>query len=620
VTDAPDPSPIQPTASTADDEAKARLGWVLYGLGALTFPLGLGLGLGYWVADRGVRWVPSMVGVVLATWIGGLLLLVAGTYALGPLRGNRHGRKRTVVFGTSIVVAAVLYAGAKVLSQPTPLTSMPPQQFERSFAADALLYRDLDRALAGVVALLDAQEGVFTPVAGEAPVLTADQEAAVAGAWDTFVHVGARLDHVRRFYEDYHHFDLSRLERDRHLRSYLLTFAAELALYERTAQLIERVDRNPNVASFLNVPRPQRRIPENSYAYVREELAGLTDLSRVVAGKQYLGWLNAMHAARAEAERDGYGWLWHEVEVHLARLGTRRGSELASLTIAADVAPLKKRIKAWSFPVQAEVAEWMGDTRMRRPGRYLIGPQHLEPMEEVLLPGDVLLGRKNWYLSNFGLPGFWPHGLLYVGSPAKLAAAFDDDDGVRDWVRRQTGQDMPFTAFLAMRHPRAWADLLASDGGEHPLVVIEAISEGVVLNSWEHAAGDYLVAMRPKLEPWVRAQALHRAWGYLGRPYDFDFDFATDHALVCTELVWRSYRPLDGGPGLTMAPIKVAGRRALPANEIARLFQTEHGTPGAQLEFVYFLDAREKTQQVLVGDEASFLETPDRPQWDFAQE
>jgi hypothetical protein len=153
------------------------------------------------------------------------------------------------------------------------------------------------------------------------------------------------------------------------------------------------------------------------------------------------------------------------------------------------------------------------------------------------------------------------------------------------------------------------------------MVVIEAISEGVVFNSMEHATGDYLAAMRPRLETWVKARGVARAFGWLGRPYDFDFDFATDHELVCSELVWRSYRPLLGGddPGLRVPTITTVGRQAVPPTELARLFRDEHGKADHQLDFVIFLEAIEKKKAAVISDEATFLKTVDRSKWDIFQ-
>jgi hypothetical protein len=61
------------------------------------------------------------------------------------------------------------------------------------------------------------------------------------------------------------------------------------------------------------------------------------------------------------------------------------------------------------------------------------------------------------------------------------------------------------------------------------------------------------------------------AFSHHAKPYDYNFDFATDHALVCTELVWRSYRPSEGKKGLKIPLVEIAGRKTLPANEIAKL-------------------------------------------------
>jgi hypothetical protein len=56
----------------------------------------------------------------------------------------------------------------------------------------------------------------------------------------------------------------------------------------------------------------------------------------------------------------------------------------------------------------------------------------------------------------------------------------------------------------------------------------------------------------------------------------------------------------------------------LTANEIAGIFLKEHGQADAQMDFVYFIDDREKRRTTLVSDEAEFLKTFERTKWDIA--
>ena len=129
-----------------------------------------------------------------------------------------------------------------------------------------------------------------------------------------------------------------------------------------------------------------------------------------------------------------------------------------------------------------------------------------------------------------------------------------------------------------------------------------------------------MAVLRPRLDKKAKAQAIMEAFGHLDKPYDYNFDFATDHALVCTELVWRSYRPAIGKEGLSLEPITIAGRKSLPAQEFVRAFIQEHGRPDRQFDFVYFLDAIEKELKAFLSTENSFLQTLQRTKWDLALE
>jgi hypothetical protein len=121
--------------------------------------------------------------------------------------------------------------------------------------------------------------------------------------------------------------------------------------------------------------------------------------------------------------------------------------------------------------------------------------------------------------------------------------------------------------------------------------------------------------LRPRLSKAEKAQAIVRAFHYTGRPYDFNFDFATDAELVCTELVYKSYEPANGFTGLKFALTEMLGRKLLPANEIARQFDTQQGTPEQQLDLVIFLDGQERQRTAVEGTLPGFRSSWQRPKW-----
>jgi hypothetical protein len=603
---------------------RAAIGRLLDGAGRLGLPFAAGLGAGYWIADRGARWLPDVLaGLLLLVLVSSLLMATGFALRRRLVTETAAGlrvRKRLVAL--SLLVAVALGARLAVwwAEQPSPLTRLAPAERRLAFAIDVDRYRELERSLELLVRRLEADPRLSS---GGDRALLPDEEELLLEAWVAAHDQAFALDQVRLFWEDWYRFDASRVERAAHVQSFLLTFAAELALYEKGLRLVRVVAANPTAERFLDAPHPAQGLAAGSFGLVRRELQGSRDEARVLAGAQYLAWLGDELGGRDEAERLGLGWLWNEAEQGVAAVFRLDPKLRARLRMAGDLQPVRSAVRRTWFPAQQGVAAWMGDVRTRRVGRYLITREQLAVAATRLAPGDVLLSRKNWYLSNVGLPGFWPHAILYLGTPDELAAAFDTPE-VRAWARAELGDQAPpgvdlgLPELLARRHPALWRRYLAGAEGE-PYRVVEAISEGVVLNTLPHATGDYLAALRPRVPALSKAQAIARAFAHLEKPYDFDFDFATDHALVCTELVWRSYRATPGGAGLVLPVAPLAGRQTLPANEIARLYADERGRPDRQLDFVLFLDAREREGRAVVADEAAFAASHRRLKWDVAQ-
>ena len=499
--------------------------------------------------------------------------------------------------------------------EPSPLTQLSRGDFEQAFDLDAQAYQQ--HAL-GMERLLRELEARGVPAPGKVDALTAEDEALLLESFAALVDYAVALDAIRVFWEDWYRFDPSRVERRYHMRAYLLTYAAELALYEKASRFSQRVLANPSAKKFLDVPHPSHNLPENSFSHLREELLGARDQARVVAGERYLDVLAKGLGGRGEARELDVDWLWSACEDHLRVIEAVAPIDRAELTVRADAQILKRSVRRVWFPVQKETADWMGDVRVRRVGWYLIPAEQQEQAAALLRPGDIMVSRKNWYLSNVGLPGFWPHAILYLGAPDELEA-WSDDPEILDWIELTTGERDSFPRFLEAHFPTAWLRYRLGLEGEVNRV-IEAIGEGVVFNTMGHVSGDYLAAVRPRLDKVAKAQAITEAFSHWGKPYDFDFDFATDHTLVCTELVWRAYRPSEGKLGLDLPMARVAGRVTLPANLMVKHFSESLAGEDSPYDFVFFIDAVEKEQRTFFSDQAAFEASWARTKWDIAQQ
>ena len=276
-------------------------------------------------------------------------------------------------------------------------------------------------------------------------------------------------------------------------------------------------------------------------------------------------------------------------------------------------ARIKNSVKFPVYHVVAGVATWIGDTRISNPSPAITDEQMLD-MKSHLKPGDILIERTDYFLSNAFLGGFWTHGILYLG-PKEVWSNMGLADGTTlaedHWI---AGHILPN---------------YHSEKDNRPALVLEAISEGVVFNSLEEAAQkDYIAIFRPKFSPEEQeakiAGIIKRALKYHGRPYDFNFDFFTDDKLVCTELLYRAFhpdinfliqkeaikKPDPPVPGM----INKAGRDTMPAGEIIKLalYMLDHKKPdpsigyaGQTLEFIrlYMKQGEGRPARIFEGEQ-----------------
>lgn len=598
------------------DKKKAVL-WLRIA-GAVLVSCVVTISAGYYLGDKGYRWFPNTVDILLICLFAGLCCLLGSAVSAGVTQGSGKGRrikKRILLLCLMLLlVLSVHFIGCQ-MQKHTSLSVLSKQEFATMVNLDLEQIDSLDREMESLLKQMESRPA-FTTTRDQP--LSAEDETALRQIWLSLYDYAFALDQIRRDYQDWYGFDISRSQRSSHVQSFLIQYGADVILYEKALRIIETIKLNPNAVTFLNAPHPGSEIGQGSFSRFQLDLFGGDCGARINAGRVYLFWLEDGLRARTVQYCGACLPLWETVQARLAVLDSMGLAAHSKALVDADMELLRLGVNRVWFPAQKGVAEWMGDTRLRRPGQYLITPELQDGLNEKLEPGDVLLSRKNWYMSNVGLPGFWPHAILYIGAPDKLAAYFDDPD-VSAHLKTLAGREISFEDYMSGRFGSLWQRYRAGTGTSD-YHVIEAVKYGVLLNPMSKACGDYMAALRPKLDKTAKMQAIIEAFSQVGKPYDFDFDFATDHALVCTELVWRSYRPDQQKQGISFTLSEVAGRKTLPANEIARLYRDQKQKGQGQFDFVCFIDAGEAEQKAYLAGEAAFLESVDRPKWSFMQE
>ena len=341
-------------------------------------------------------------------------------------------------------------------------------------------------------------------------------------------------------------------------RCFLVGFAAALVLYEKSLKIIQVAEHQPLLRAKINEPDSKFDLEPGFFDDV---LVGYSSLSnyRAIAGADRIWRIQRRSeiVRHLDTDRD---WNWLCDIIRRKRIVVRKR--------LFDV--LLRRLRHdWH-------AFWQTAIRPARQARYglqtLLGgrfagvhvvpnpvhvltPEVLGAMRPQLQPGDVLLCRAEGKLTAALLPGFWSHAAIYLGSRAELEALN---------MRAQPH---------AARH---WDEISENAG---PLgCVIEAVAPCVRISPLETCMNaDHVIVLRPAVSREEIAAALGEAFGHLGKPYDFEFDFNVSSRIVCTELVYRCYH--HRGP-IQFPLVKRLGRFTLTGDDVVNLALDELNKAG----------------------------------------
>lgn len=339
------------------------------------------------------------------------------------------------------------------------------------------------------------------------------------------------------------------LDDEHRLQAFLVAFAAALVLVDAARFLRELVERRPIVRDKFNEPAAQFGVPAGVYDGIQRSLLSARHGWHLYYAWQYFQDQEPMLREHATDPLLApllpvIDDLRHRLDVSItqfatARLRTRTKQLAEHLTEALVGRAL--------YGLQKLAGGLMAEKYLRYGHRPALPAEIVAAMQSLLHPGDVIIVRKEYALTNYFLPGYWPHAALYLGRTDELQRLGLHE---REEVR-----------------PR-WLKLL-QQSTDLPQKVLESMRDGVNIRSLSSPlASDSVVVLRPRLDPALLPEALVRALSHEGKPYDFDFDFRRADRLVCTGVVYRAY---DGLGGMEIPLVRRAGRPTLSGSDLIQL-------------------------------------------------
>ncbi len=328
----------------------------------------------------------------------------------------------------------------------------------------------------------------------------------------------------------------SRVEWGQRLPVFATAFAAACALLRANRFVVGLAAGRPVLWKKLDEPDVASGIPRKSFTQLYKALSHPANQIRFLdAAEFFKRQREEILGLSADPVMGPVIDLLAAEELHIE---SRRGEALKRHLAYRWFSFLRRNRSAWKqvmggmFEVSGRAIAELRQPGVKPPGAAKrIHPGLRAEVLAAVRPGDVFITRHDDALSNWFLPGFWPHAALYLGRTAEA----------EPMVRDMPGPDETGAWFL------------------------ESKKDGVkVRPAGETLAVDSLVILRPPLGGDELGAALARALGHCGKPYDFLFDFRTADRLVCTEVVYRGFHGIG--------PVKfqlrdVGGRLCLPAEE-----------------------------------------------------
>lgn len=406
--------------------------------------------------------------------------------------------------------------------------------------------------------------------------------------WGDAVSIFLEFDILKYRYSGFYYINL-KSKREIHSKVFAIGYLAFLSQHSQ-ALFLSKLPVTSSARSILNEESISCGLPKDTFFGVIQKVSNANEILRMSIGNGYLKLI------RQYVDKE----MLEEINKHLSMVKESL-TTYPKLFITHPLRYIRKHSFTLWYPVVKRLA--LGLSYMRATGReYFISNNRIQREKHRLEIGDIFLTKRNWHATNLGIPGYWTHSVLYIGTLNEMDIYFSD-------VLEKKASEI-----IKEKLPEVYLQMNQRDKNGYRYSAIEVKRPGVILSSLNGATNaDSLAILRPKkVSKADKFKVICSAFEELGKPYDYGFDFKTDNALVCSELIYKAY---DGIEGLTITPVIENDHLLFAPNKFAEKFDAEYGTKDQELDFVLFLDGHEGRKNVEERGIDEFRESLKRPKW-----
>ena len=342
------------------------------------------------------------------------------------------------------------------------------------------------------------------------------------------------------------------------LAEIVIGMAAAMTLYDNNKAMRDNFDDNTVLRNKLNEAYPEFGIPAGFYDSSVMRSANPEYRKAMTDAIDYFNSNQASIKTEIDASEPIIQALYTYV-AQSALLKKFRGGNVFKEIIILPVKAIKSTVDLSSrslgqvkFRSSQIVGNSVGLVRWRE-GKLKDDTNILKVLLSQLQPGDILLEKTPFALTDKSIPGHFGHAAIYTGTAEQL---------------REMG---------ALDLPLVQKNLSQINAGH---TVVEALRNGVQLDTLQAFMNvDDVAILRPKyLSIEARREAVNLALGNIGKKYDFNFDVNTTETIVCSELVYIVYPQVD------FITKRVLGSFAITPDDIA----LQAGFDADPLELILF--------------------------------